>query len=198
MRFGPRSRTPALLALAVCLLLLGACGGGGGDSGSGNPGTLPPSSTPPTVNPPANEGGPVASTAFDYCLTKLNGIRSARGLTPFTRDGQLDTFALNAARQFLTDLIAHNYFATYNTSCGAPGFNTSCAENQGWAGGYGSDAANIDAMIDGMMDEEWMYAPGDSRRGHFETIVNPSLTRIGIGFVQRNDGTLFLSNDFSN
>lgn len=176
--------------LLVCLLL-GACGGGGGDGS-----TLGGISGP---NVPA-QGMSVAAASFDYNLTALNAIRAARTLPLFTRVAALDAFAQNATWQTMIDHIPHNYFSTFNGGCGADGFNTACAENQGGSNGWTPMPTNvaIDAILAAMMNEETLYPPGDPMRGHYETLVNPLYTRVGIGLAEDGAGRLYFTNDFSN
>lgn len=192
-----RDRFPKFLGLALIVGLLFACGGSGGDT-TYDPGGS--ACNPPTIAPPANEGAAVGAASYTYCLNYLNQVRLADNgaLTPFTRTSELDAFAQNAARDLLITGTAHQYFSAYNPSCCSPGFNTMCAENQGYAG-FGANADTfIQNMIDGMMAEKTLYPVGHPDRGHYETIVNPGLTKVGIGLVWRNDGMLYLSNDFSN
>ncbi|MHC5012852.1 MAG: CAP domain-containing protein, partial [Planctomycetota bacterium] len=152
--------------IAIAFGLVVACGGGGGNGGN----------TPPPPNPGSN----VDPASFDYNLTVINNIRTGRGLTPYVRDAVLDAHAQAATAQLMVDHMPHAYFAA-TVIC-----NAARAENQGdpngWLPGLATNTA-IDQIIDAMMAEEFMFPPGDPRRGHFEAITSTTYTRIGIGLA---------------
>lgn len=205
-----------------CLGLLVACGGGGSSAGGGNGGggggggggaggQLGPSgslctsaaacrSQPAGTVPvlcPASSGPATALVAadLDHVLTRLNGIRAGLGLTAFTRTSALDTFAQNASTQLMNDHQPHAYFNANYPGGGA--FTGAGAENQGSPDGWPANVTTtqIDEIIDCFMSEA--TAPAGSVRGHWETIVCPCYTKIGVGLVKDAQGRLYLSIEFS-
>lgn len=186
-----RTQSVLLWCTAVVVTMTLGCGGGNG------PG--------PDPDPDPNPGSNVDASSFAHNLQELNAERMARGLPLFTRDASLDAFAQNSTLQLMQDHIPHGYFQSNNPACSAPGFNTMCAENQGDPNGWTPGPVNtaITQIIDAMMNEEFLpdpcpCPPAADTRGHYKTIVNPSLTRVGIGLQVDGSGQLYLTNVFSN
>ena len=173
------------LPLWTLVVALAGCGTGGGDD---------PTPTPTTA---------VSAGEIAYNLTQLNAIRQSRGLPLFTQDAQLDAFANDAAQHLADTNQPHGWFQQHAAAgtlfSGGHGFQSRAAENQGAETGWpvGPTEQQIDQILDAMMLEETQYPPGDPRRGHFETIVDPGLTRVGIGLRKDALGRLFFSNEFS-
>jgi hypothetical protein len=83
----------------------------------------------------------------------------------------------------------------------ADGFSTSAGENQGDPNGWNPISSNkttneldqIDAIQKAVFDE----GPGAGEaHGHYENIMNPQFTRVGVGLLEVGD-KLYLTNDFS-
>jgi uncharacterized protein YkwD len=153
-------------------------GGGGGSSGSGGGG-----------------GGVNTNTDahIQHNLDTLNMYRAQHGADPLVLDDALSAFSATAAEKFLESNMAHGYFMQQGSS-GAiwtQGFCNSAAENQapGWPTTNGLDDT-IDKILKAMMDE----GPGG---GHYENIIAPSSTRVGVGLVLNDQQELWFSNDFS-
>jgi hypothetical protein len=139
--------------------------------------------------------GPVNASDFEYVLTSLNAIRTNLGLTPFVRTAALDSFAQSSSTQLMNDHTPHAYFAANFQGSGA--FSGAGAENQGDPNGWPPNVTTvqIDEIIACFMSEE--TAPAGSVRGHWETIVCPCYTKIGVGLVKDGAGELYLSIEFS-
>ncbi len=178
-RLGDRARRAARAGVGtIVLTALIACGGGlgsdggGGDGGGGGGGPCPGA---------VGLGG---ATNEEHNLLVLNAYRACAGVAPLTMDAVLSAYALIGAQEYAAGGPAHGHFLS--TPCPYP---TACAENQGWSYGQPTDFAEIDVILAGM----WAEGPGG---GHYDNMVNPAWTIVGVGIVARSDGTLFLTNDF--
>jgi hypothetical protein len=208
----------SLLHLASCLsLVLVACGGGGGGGAGGGGGGgggngLGPSGTTcgggganACYAAPGNlalqcqaTNGPnvaVMASDYDHVLTTLNTIRTNLGLPTFTRTAALDNFANSASTQLMNDHVPHAYFNANYPGGGA--FTGAGAENQGDRNGWPANTTTtqINEIINCFMAEG--TAPAGTIRGHWETIVCPCYTKIGVGLVKDANGLLYLSIEFS-
>lgn len=109
-------------------------------------------------------------------LSLLNAERTKNGLTPLVNDSSLT----NLARLKSSDMVAKNYFSHTSPTYGTPAQMLSryvvsyrlYAENIA----QGASAYSIHAM--------WMASAG-----HRANILNPQLTRVGIGVARSSTGT---------
>lgn len=184
-------------------------GGDGGGGGGGTGGTGPSGLTctgggdcfGPTgtqaMSCPASVGlsPAVIPSDLDYVLTSLNNIRTNLGLAPFVRTAALDAFALAAATDLMNGGGSHAYFAA--NAGGSPAFTGFRAENQTSPSGWSPNATTteIDEIIACFMSEE--DDPAGFQKGHWEAIVCPCFTRIGVGLTKNGGGNLFMSLEFS-
>ncbi len=120
--------------------------------------TPTPTSTPVTAPAPAPP--PPAATCTNDVLTCVNNARAARGLSALTTNS-----TLTAAAQSCAERMAANGKMTH--SAGPPAGFSTWGENI--AVGYPSASSVFDA---------WMGSDG-----HRANIVNPSYTRMGMGYV---------------
>lgn len=178
-------RLAAPFALCFALLVL-ACGGGGSGGFDGDPDAT---------------SYPVEEASFEHNLAALNAVRTARGLPLFVRSAALDDFAETAVNDYRQTRVAHRYFHSFTfAELEAHGFSGHAAENQGRAPGVAPSVAGVNGGIDVLMNlfmSEESLPAGHPDRGHFEHIVDPNSTVVGIGLVRADDGNLFLTNEFS-
>jgi hypothetical protein len=171
-------------ALAAGLL---ACGGGGGGSGGGG-----------------GDGGggtPASGTALQrHTLDRLNEYRASVNSPPLVLDERLNAFAQAGSEQLAQDHVPHLHFneaVVAGTLFTTDGFEETAGENQGDPFGWpprGSVEEQIDEILEAMFDE----GPGPGPlHGHYENIVNPEFTRVGVGLFLDGDGRLYFTNDFS-
>jgi hypothetical protein len=199
------------LFLGIFLGLPLGCGGGGGggDTGTGSglgPGGLTCTgfltcfSTPPGTSvmfcTPTTGPSPAVNLPVDrdYCQTALNMIRANLGLPLFTRTAALDAFAQAATADLAAGGAPHAYFSA--NAAGDPAFTGGRSENQtgpSWPGN--TTSIQIDEIIACFMSEE--DDPVGFQKGHWESIVCPCLTRIGVGLQKDAGGNLFMTIDFS-
>lgn len=125
---------------------------------------------------------------------KLNFLRAQKRLPLLTLDSRLNAFALEGSLQLMRDHIQHGHFheAFRNGTFWTSGFLGRAGENQGDPNGSASDdvETTIDAVLQTMMEE----GPGG---GHYENILSPIFTRVGIGLALDPKGRLYFTNDFS-
>lgn len=155
----------------------------------------------------SRDGGSERSSewTFDaarYNLAGLNAYRALHGVAPLALDARLSLFALAGSKEMFETRTPHSHFKREIMSVlgdASKGFGTSAAENQGDHRGmplYESDPiANEKAQIDTALRMMHDEGPGG---GHYETMVSPLYTRVGIAFVRDDVGRLFMTNDFSN
>jgi len=133
------------------------------DSPSATPTPTPtptPSNAPPPAAPAAPAPAPPSATCTNDVLTCVNLARSARGLSPLAANG-----TLTAAAQSCAERMAASGKMTH--SAGPPAGFSTWGENI--AVGYPSASSVFDA---------WMGSDG-----HRANILNPSYTRMGMGYV---------------
>jgi uncharacterized protein YkwD len=169
----------------------------------------PPSSAPVVLSVPATilrvppgfhihffvTGRVSVPSLAQYNVDRINQYRAQHGLPALARDGTIDTFAQAGSQQLSQDHTAHAHFLAQ--ARGAPGFGSFRGENQGDPSGVraldGDAVINgqkqVDLMLQMMMDE----GPGG---GHYDNMMNPKYTRVGIGIVYVGN-TLYMTNDFS-
>ena len=167
-------RTRAVLG-ALALGLLAACGSGVEDLRN--------------LVDPDDGGCPAAQDQGGtgnghHNLLVLNAYRACAGVPPLVLDPALSQYALVGSQQYAAGGPVHGHFNA--DPCPYP---RSCSENQGWSYGQRGDFGEIDNILRLMWDE----GPGGV---HYDNIVNPAWTVVGIGIVVTSDGTLFLTNDF--
>jgi uncharacterized protein YkwD len=112
-----------------------------------------------------------------YCLERMNTLRTAKGLPPFTRNRTLERYAAAAAR---TDGLAHT--AHRHARETRHGNGTALAENEilWWSlDGYGS----VQAIIEGGLDDMWRQGPGGA---HYDNLVGP-YAQAGCGIFVNGD-----------
>jgi uncharacterized protein YkwD len=187
-----RSIVPTLL-----LALLGGCGalgvtelvsaidehidngGGPGGGGTGQGGTA------------------IGTAAQQYNLDRLNAYRAQVGSPALVMDTQLNTFATAGSQQLQNDHDPHAHFNQADlagTLFTTDGFVDTAGENQGDPNGWFPMPGGINAQIDAILASMWAEGPGG---GHYDNMVNPAFTRVGIGLVTDGFGRLYFTNDFS-
>jgi hypothetical protein len=120
---------------------------------------------------------PAAAASSDegFFVNKINEIRASRGLGTLAVDGQLTAVARSWSQQMASDgTLAHNP----NLGGQVSGWRT-LGENVG----TGPDDASIENAF-------------ENSPHHFENMVDPSFTRIGVGVVQDSSGTYWVTEDF--
>ena len=161
-----------------------------------------------------NEGGPTDGPAVDSGpfdpfqlrnLDDINKYRATLSIAPLTLDATLSKFAQTGTVEESMNHIAHANFMAAQAAgtlfTPADGFSMNAGENQGDPNGWNPISSNkttneldqIDAILKVMFDE----GPGTGEtHGHYENIMNPQFTRLGVGLLEVGD-KLYLTNDFS-
>jgi hypothetical protein len=110
-----------------------------------------------------------------YYVAQINAIRASRGLGTLAFDGQLAAVAQSWSLQMAADAtLAHNP----NLASQVSGWRT-MGENVG----TGGDDTSIEAAF-------------EASPHHFENMVDPAFTRIGVAVVQDASGTLWVTEDY--
>ena len=129
-------------------------------------GAAPPDPTPDPMPTP----DPAPSSFEQRVLTLTNQARSQAGLTPLTYDPQLGELAEGHSE----DMLARDFFdhtspdgMTFGDRVNQAGINAIAAEN------IAAGAPTPESVVEG-----WLNSPG-----HRANILNPSLTRLGVGHV---------------
>ena len=119
---------------------------------------------------------PAAATSDeDYFVNAINRIRAGRGLGTLSVDAHLTDVARSWSQHMASDgTLAHNPSLSSQVS--------------GWRVlgeivGTGPDDASIEAAF-------------ENSPHHFENMVDPSFTEIGVGVVQDSSGTYWVTEDF--
>lgn len=116
-----------------------------------------------------------ASSDEDFYVAKINAIRASRGLGALSVDGHLTDVARAWSQNMAGDgTLAHNP----NLGGQVSGWRT-LGENVG----TGPDDASIEAAF-------------ENSPHHFENMVDPAFTEIGVGVVQDSSGTYWVTEDF--
>ena len=116
-----------------------------------------------------------ASSDEDYYVNKINQIRVSRGLGTLVVDGQLTAVARSWSQHMAGDgTLEHNP----NLAGQVSGWRT-LGENVG----TGPSDDSIEAAF-------------ENSPHHFENMVDPSFTEIGVGVVQDSSGTYWVTEDF--
>src|SRR4051794_40840073 len=116
-----------------------------------------------------------ASSDEDFYINKINQIRASRGLGTLSVDGQLTAVARSWSQHMASDgTLAHNP----NLGSQVSGWRM-LGENVG----TGADDASIEAAF-------------ENSPHHFENMVDPSFTEIGVGVVQDSSGTYWVTEDY--
>ncbi len=192
----------------------GASGGGSGSSsGSGSGGSSGGSSG-------SSSGG--VTPGFDqfeqHNLDVVNSYRAMNGAAPLALDTALSTFALAGSQELSMDHTPHQHFITASNdgTLWTSGFTSQAGENQGDPNGWPqassdptqNELTQIDQIQQAMYaegpppaGETWAQCQQDATcaeaHGHYENIIDPSYTRLGVGLLEVG-GMLYLTNDFSN
>jgi uncharacterized protein YkwD len=143
---------------------------------------------------PAPSQSPEAA-AEQAALEMINRSRQENGIGPVAMDGALQQVAQAHAR----DMAARGFFDHTNPDglragdrLRAAGIGFSAmAENIGWSQGYPSPTDGVRSNHQRMMSET---PPND---GHRVSILNPRLTRAGIGVFVGSDGKVYYVTDFA-
>jgi hypothetical protein len=116
-----------------------------------------------------------ASTDEDYFINAINQIRVSRGLGALAVNGQLTAVARSWSQHMSADgNISHNP----NLGSQVTGWHT-LGENVG----TGGDDSSIEAAF-------------EASPHHFENMVDPAFTEIGVGVVQDSSGTYWVTEDY--
>lgn len=159
---------------------------------------------PPEVNPPAPTASPPASPSISgptseqqHNLDAINQFRDANGAPPVRFDIELAAFAAAGSQQFSADHTAHAHFRAEGQGLTGPPPCPSWGENQGrWPlGGIGTDTEAINRVTD-MMLQKMMDEGTGNGFNHHDTIINKAFTRVGIGLLTDDAGTLWYTSDF--
>ena len=120
--------------------------------------------------------GPAHATSDeDYFVAKINQIRASRGLGTLAVSGQLTAVARSWSQHMASDgTLEHNP----NLGSQVSGWRM-MGENVG----TGPDATSIENAF-------------ENSPHHFENMVDPSFTLIGVGVTQDSSGTYWVTEDF--
>ena len=150
------------------------------------------------------DSGPPPTSGFDqfqqHNLDVINMYRAMQRLAPLVLDGQLSAFALAGSQELSMDHLPHQHFmnAGANGTLWSSGFAGSAGENQGdpngWPQASSDPTQNELTQIDQI--QAAMFGEGPSG-GHYQNIMNPQFTRLGVGLLEVSGGVLYLTNDFS-
>lgn len=152
----------------------GTVGGNGGGGGSGG----------------GSSGGPYTAEQ-QHNLDAVNAYRAMVGAPPLVLDDALTAYALAGSQQLMADHTPHAHFRA--TSCP---YQAGCAENQGDPNGWHA-MSSVNAQIDDILLAMWNEGPGTgSAHGHYNNMVNPAYTKLGVGLVVDGAGELYFTNDF--
>jgi hypothetical protein len=192
-------RTHLLRSLA-CSLALGLAGCsadlvGPYDAGAWDVAPGPVAVAPPPPAAPSRATGARISPE-EHNLRGLNAYRASLGLGTLTLDPQLSTFALEGSRAQMRERRPHGNFqraARSGALFRVHGFKGRSAENQGDCDGW-PPMGGLEAQIDDCLAAMWREGPGG---GHYDAMVNPRFRRVGIGLIVTTDGSMWLTNDFS-
>jgi len=176
-------RSLVILALAtVSVACGGGLGGGSPGSGGGGGGTVVP-----------------GTTAYQYNLDRVNELRASVGAPPLVLDPVISAFATAGSQQLLQDHTPHAHMqlaSDLGTLFTTDGFVGGAAENQGDPFGWPSGSAQ--EQIAEILQMMWDEGPGTgAAHGHYNNLVNPAFTRLGVGLVLDATGRLYFTNDFS-
>ena len=191
-------------SVVIAALVVGAASCSSGDGGSGGTGGHGGTRGGGPMDGPVGDSGP-----FDPFQTRnlddINKYRATLSIAPLTLDPTLSKFAQAGTLEESMNHVAHaNFVAAEDAGTlftPADGFSMNAGENQGDPNGWnpisGDKTTNeldqIDAIQKVMFDE----GPGDGEaHGHYENIMNPEFTRVGVGLLEVGD-KLYLTNDFS-
>jgi uncharacterized protein YkwD len=134
-------------------------------------------------------------------LADVNQYRATLNVAPLVLDQTLSAFALAGSQELTMDHMPHQHFKNAGNALWTEGFTSQAAENQGDPNGWNTLATDpvqneldqIDQIQKAMFDE----GPGTGEaHGHYENIMNPKLTRLGVGLIEVGT-SLYLTNDFS-
>ena len=116
-----------------------------------------------------------ASTDEDYFVNAINRIRAGRGLAALAVSAELTGVARSWSQHMASDgTLAHNP----NLASQVSGWRM-LGENVG----TGGDTSSIESAF-------------ENSPHHFENMVDPSFTEIGVGVVQDSNGTYWVTEDY--
>jgi uncharacterized protein YkwD len=144
----------------------------------------------PTATPQSSADASAEMAA----LGMINRSRQENGAGPVAMDPAVQQVARSHAR----DMATRGFFGHSNPEGAQPWDRLSAAgigysvmaENIGWSQNYGSAADGVRTNHQSMMAER---PPND---GHRVNILNPRITRIGIGVFTAPDGKVYYVTDF--
>lgn len=178
--------TEILAALAVCLSIANAGCGGVDD-------------TPDDETSSESDALSAWTTpAMVHNLRGVNAYRAKKGLKKLVLAKRLSAFAHAGSVELSRDHSAHAHFiaAAKSGAIWRDGFRSSAGENQGDPNGW--PAAPENTQIDQILAAMYAEGPGKGEaHGHYENIMDPKFTRLGVGLVEEPNGVLYLTNDFS-
>src|SRR2546429_7762148 len=128
-----------------------------------------------TVIPVAASAVPAhADSVADQFLAKINDLRASKGLGTLRMDGALTGFA-----QDWSDHMASVNALSHNPAlASSPGSWTKAGENVGVG-------PEVDALFDAFV----------ASPHHYENLVDPAFTIVGIGVTVRPDGVMYTTHD---
>lgn len=135
---------------------------------------------------------------MQHNLAMVNKYRKAHGRRPLVLAHRLSDFAKAGSRELMRDHVPHAHFmaAAKSGAIWNDGFRTSAGENQGDPHGW--PVAPEDTQIDQILAAMMAEGPGKGEaHGHYENLMNPKFTRLGVGLIEDAHGKLYLTNDFS-
>lgn len=176
----------AIAFVALCTFPLAGCGGAPEEE---------------EVDETASESDALTTWSdahMQHDLAVVNHYRKAHGRRPLVLARKLCDFAKAGSKELMRDHQPHAHFmaAARSGAIWSDGFRTSAGENQGDPNGWpkAPEDTQIDQILKAMMDE----GPGKGEaHGHYENLMNPKFTRLGVGLVEDAHGMLYLTNDFS-
>jgi uncharacterized protein YkwD len=146
----------------------GGGGGGGGNNGGGN-------------------GGSTTQTEEEKLLGLINDFRAQNGKPALSRNGKLDTAALNHSR----DMANRGFFSHNSPEGGTPDQRIAAA-------GYSFSwwAENIYKSVPGDASAQSAFTSWVNSSGHLANMLSTNVTQIGIGRATAADGRTYWTNTF--
>jgi uncharacterized protein YkwD len=153
-------------------------GGGNGDGdGGGNGGG----------NNGGNAGGNTTQSEEEKLLDLINGFRAQNGQPALTRNGKLDTAALNHSR----DMANRGFFSHNTPEGGTPDQRlTAAGYSFSWWG------ENIYKSAPGDASAQSAFTSWVNSSGHRANMLSSNFTQIGIGRATAADGRTYWTNTF--
>ncbi|GAA0257537.1 hypothetical protein GCM10009539_48640 [Cryptosporangium japonicum] len=165
-----------------------------GTSADPKPSSASPSPRRSTKAPGASTGSPELAV-----LARINEARAEEGLSALTMDTKL-VAAAHLHNLAMADGCGLSHQCDGESGIGdrisAQGVQwSSVAENVGTGGPVDDNTSGQTQMAVGLTDSMLAEVPPDD--GHRKNILNPDLSRIGIDVIRDENGTVWLTHDFS-